>query len=325
MVILINVSNTSIITTEPTTTQSIYEKAVAEIRKLDNDLKRDEEQLRIDRENFEEEKKQMQKTTNNTDVFRLNVGGEIMMTTRQTLTRVPKSILSRLFNGRWEQKLQNDQNGNIFFDFNPIVFRHLLDQLQLNDVDNLNHLSSPSEPSLVTPFKKMIRKLGLNHLLSLENNIFTFNVGGQIMTNQRRIFNQISNYTLKNILSSTKSQNLNDKSDVFIDSNPKFFRHLINQLREVPTKNMSNFKLPSYEEIISFKTMLKDLNISRKSNIFYIRIVLLCFQLDFTEFIIELSSFILKSSNKRYTCDPKIDNSEKPSIGFIQSSAFINN
>jgi hypothetical protein len=264
MVILINVSNTSIITTEPTATQSIYAITTVEILEKENDLKRDEEQLRIDRENFEEEKTQMQKTINKSDVFQLNVGGEIMMTTRQTLTRVPKSILSILFNGRWEQKLPSDQNGNIFFDFNPIVFRHLLDQLQLLDTKNLNHLSPPSQSSLVTPFKKMIRKLDLNHLLSLEKNIFTFNVGGQMMTNQRRIFNQISNYTLKNILSSTKSQNLNDKSDVFIDSNPSSFRHLINQLREVATKNISNFKLPSYEEIIYFKTMLKDLNISRK-------------------------------------------------------------
>lgn len=121
-----------------------------------------------------------------------------------------------------------------------------------------------TEPSLVTPFKRMIRKLGLNHLLSLEKNIFTFNVGGQIMTNQRTTFNQISDSTLNINISSTKTTNLNDKSDVFIDSNPKFFRHLINQLREIPTKNISNLKLPSDEEIIYFKTMLKDLNISRK-------------------------------------------------------------
>jgi hypothetical protein len=264
MVLLINVSNTSIITTEPTAKQSMYARAAAEILEKENDLKRDEEQLRIDRKKFEEEKKQMQKTINNRDVFRLNVGGEIMMTTRQTLTRVPKSILSMLFNGRWEQNVPRDQNGNIFFDFNPIVFRHLLDQVQLLDIKNLNHLSPPSEPSLVTPFKKMIQKLDLNYLLSLEKNIFTFNVGGQMVTNQRRTFNQISNYTLKNILSSTKTQNLKDKSDVFIDSHPRLFRHLINQLRELATKNISNLKFPSDEEIISFKTMLKDLNIFRK-------------------------------------------------------------
>ncbi|EPS57124.1 hypothetical protein M569_17698, partial [Genlisea aurea] len=63
-------------------------------------------------------------------VIRLNVGGEIIMTTRQTLTKIPKSTLYFMFNGRWEQKLQIDQNGNIFFDFNPIIFRHLIDQLQ---------------------------------------------------------------------------------------------------------------------------------------------------------------------------------------------------
>ena len=91
-------------------------------------MKRDKEQLKNDRQKLEEEKKQMQKFVENTDVIRLNVGGEIIMTTRQTLTRVPKSILALMFNCRCEHKLEIDQNGNIFFDLNPILFRHLLDQ-----------------------------------------------------------------------------------------------------------------------------------------------------------------------------------------------------
>jgi len=50
---------------------------------------------------------------------------------KEVLTRISKSNISMMFNDRWEHELEIDQNGNIFFDFNPILFRHLLDQLQL--------------------------------------------------------------------------------------------------------------------------------------------------------------------------------------------------
>jgi len=46
----------------------------------------------------------------------------------------------------------NYNDGNIFFDFNPIVFRHLLDQLQLS---NGKSISSPFDPSLVRSFEKI--------------------------------------------------------------------------------------------------------------------------------------------------------------------------
>ncbi len=93
------------------TTRSISEKAIAEIRKMEEDLKKTEEQLKIDREHLQEEKEQIQKSIGNIDTFQLNVGGEIILTTRKTLTKIPKSTLSLMFNGRWEHKLQRDQDG----------------------------------------------------------------------------------------------------------------------------------------------------------------------------------------------------------------------
>jgi hypothetical protein len=262
IVILINGVNTSTTSIE-STTQSIYEKAIAEILKTQNDWKSDEEQLILDRSKFEEEK-EIPEIINKTDIFRLNVGGDIIMTTRETLTRVPKSILSMIFNGRWEYKLQRDQEGNIFLDFNPIVFRHLLDQLQLYDTNNLNHISPPSQSSFLVPFKKMIGKLGLNHLLSSEKNTITFNIGGQMTTNRHTTFNQISNSTIDTIVPSNRTTNLDDKSDVFLDYDPKLFRHLINQLREESFKTKCDLKEPFIEERITFNSLLDDLNIFRK-------------------------------------------------------------
>jgi hypothetical protein len=255
--LLINNSKTSTI---ESTTQSIYQRLAGEILKLGDDLTRDEEQLRIDRQKFEEEKQQAGKNVNNSDVFRLNIGGEIIMTTRETLTRIPKSILSVMFNGRWEHKLQIDHDGNIFFDFNPILFRHLLDQLQILDTNNnLIHFHSPSDSSLIIPFKKMIQKLGFTHLLSSEeNNILSFNVGGQSITNKRTIFNQISNSTLENIVSSS------NKNHVFLDYHPKLFQYLVKQLREELSTDTSSLEALSYEERFLFKNMLNDLGICRK-------------------------------------------------------------
>jgi hypothetical protein len=264
IIILINDIYTSEFVIDSTTVQPIHEKIGGEILKIQNDLKTDEEQLKIDRQKFEEEKKQKEKYFKNIDVIRLNVGGEIIMTTRQTLTRIPKSILSMIFNGRWEHKLKIDQNGNIFFDFNPIIFRHLLDQLQLFDSKNFINFFPPSNPSLFIPFKKMIHKLGLNKFLSSEKKIIIFNVDGQIITNQRRTFNQISNSTFNTIIRPSKTSKFDNKSDVFVDYNPKLFRHLINQLREKSFKNISYLEVSSKEEKISFQRMLNDFSIFRK-------------------------------------------------------------
>ena len=253
-------SSTSTVSIESTTIQSI----LGELLKLKEDLKKEMEQLKINRKKFEEMTKQMQKSIENRDVIRLNVGGEIIMTTRETLIRVPKSILSTMFNGRWEQNLQTDQNGNIFLDFNPILFRHLLDQLQIFDRDKPITFSPPADPSLVESFKKMLRKLNLHQFLSLDKTIITFNIGGQIITNQRTTFTQVSNSSLDTLISSSQTTKLDNKSDVFVDSNPKFFQHLINQLRKKPSESLIYFNAPSYKEKISFKRMLNDLSIYRK-------------------------------------------------------------
>jgi hypothetical protein len=61
----------------------------------------------------------------------------------------------------------------------------------------------------------MLQKLGLNYSQKLKD-VIELNVGGEILTTRQKIFHQI----------------LNSSTDLFIDSNPKVFRQLINQLRE---------------------------------------------------------------------------------------------
>jgi hypothetical protein len=224
---------------------------------VDIELEKEEKQLQMDREQFEQ-KKSTPKSVDHTDIFQLNVGGEIILTTRQTLIKIPKSTLSILFNGQWDNQLTKDQNGNIFFDFNPILFRHLLHQLQIIETNNSIQLYPPPQPSLVKSFNKMIKKLGLQQSLSSEKkNVITFNVGGQKITSQHTTFTQVSNSTFDAMM------NFNNENDVFVDYDPELFQHLINQLRKNSFKNINSFRLSSHEEK-SFKKMLNDLSIHRK-------------------------------------------------------------
>ena len=174
---------------------------------ISNSLQQMYRELEKDREKFNNEK-ELNRNIYESDVIHLNVGGEIIATTRKTLISLRKSLFSILFNGRWEQRLHYDDHENIFLDFDPIVFRHLLDQLQLNEGENI---SPPSDPSLSRSFEKMMRKLRVGHLLSTSNsNILTVNVDGQSITTH-----------------SSNPFKLMNKTHVFIDYHPQIFRHFI--------------------------------------------------------------------------------------------------
>ena len=65
------------------------------------------------------------------DVIELNIGGQKMTTLRSTLTFLGTSKLARMFRDKESEKnLLKDRDGAIFFDYNPIHFNYLLDQLR---------------------------------------------------------------------------------------------------------------------------------------------------------------------------------------------------
>ena len=203
------------------TTISIFDEAVCHIRELEEEYNRNREQLKIDQENLKREK-ELSESLYETDVIHLNIGGEIIATTRQTLTSYSKSLLSILFNGRWERRLPCDNDGNIYLDFNLDLFRHLLDQLQLSPTNNISY---PSDPSLARPFEKILRKLQFQLSTSYKN-VVTINIDGQVITS--KIFNS----AIQNITGSFRNPKLSEKSDIFIDYRPIFFRNLIKLRRQ---------------------------------------------------------------------------------------------
>ena len=216
------------------------QKHLEKLRQMSDELKKDRKQFEADRKKFNNEK-ELNQVVYESDVIHLNVGGEIVATTRQTLISLPKSLFSILFNGRWEQRLHHDDQENIFLDFNPIVFRHLLDQLQLNKGESI---SPPSDPSLIRTFEKMMKKLRVEHLLSTsDRNILTVNVDGQLITTH------FSN-----------GLKLTNKTHLFIDYHPKIFRHFIKINRQNKSlsidKQMFNISTGFLPEIYSISSIL---------------------------------------------------------------------
>ncbi len=66
------------------------------------------------------------------DVIELNVSGQKISTFRSTLTAVPNSKLALMFTKDNTSIGQSeDKQGAMFFDYNPVQFNYLLDQLRM--------------------------------------------------------------------------------------------------------------------------------------------------------------------------------------------------
>ena len=98
------------------------------------------------------------------DIISLNVGGQKFTTTRSTLCQVEGSLLSSMFSGRWEDGLKRDQDGAVFFDFNPQYFGYILEYLRMK---KLSTAEEPAELPKVSPddiisFTTLLGYLGLS-------------------------------------------------------------------------------------------------------------------------------------------------------------------
>ena len=102
------------------------------------------------------------------DLLEVNAGGIIVVAKRSTLTQLKGTRLEALFSGRWDKKLQQDGNGRIFLDVNPVVFRALVDYL--NDMAISSEDDPPSPPSVDDEHKHILQhQLGLFGILMLNS------------------------------------------------------------------------------------------------------------------------------------------------------------
>jgi len=99
-------------------------------------LKIEQERLDKERNELNDEKKKLQMITKmEDDLVSLNVGGEIFSCKRSTLCLVDGSFMKSIFNGNWEERMERDSAGNLFFDFNPVCFRKIVNYLRLKRIE----------------------------------------------------------------------------------------------------------------------------------------------------------------------------------------------
>ena len=73
---------------------------VKDIEELQAQIVKEENQVKLDQQQLDRDK-QITQSVRPSGVIGLNVGDEIIATTRQTLTSILQSILATLFIGRW--------------------------------------------------------------------------------------------------------------------------------------------------------------------------------------------------------------------------------
>jgi hypothetical protein len=107
------------------------------------------------------------------DIIELNIGGQKIATLRSTLTAVPNSKLALMFSkNNMKNILPMDKQGAVFFDYNPIYFNFLLDQLRTikrmsKKSDYQLQFSPPPFINTQVNFTQMLADLGLTRKLNI--------------------------------------------------------------------------------------------------------------------------------------------------------------
>jgi hypothetical protein len=117
----------------------------------------------LDAYNAEKQRMKAVEVSDN-DIIHLNIGGHKLTTKRSTLCQVEGSLLASMFSGRWEDSLERDQDGAIFFDFNPQYFLVILDYLRAKKIATPEHPAPlPKVPEdQAESFNNLLEYLGLS-------------------------------------------------------------------------------------------------------------------------------------------------------------------
>ncbi|CAF0912581.1 unnamed protein product [Didymodactylos carnosus] len=148
--------------------QIVVEQFEAEKLQFDADKSsflKDKKCFDRERSKYENELQQMKKfQVSDNDIIYLNVGGEKMCTLRSTLIQIPSTVLSMIFSGRWEEKILKDKDGYVFLDYDPQLFKLLLNQLREWNgkqlVNEKDKIVFDMPVGLEVQFAKLIRQLG---------------------------------------------------------------------------------------------------------------------------------------------------------------------
>jgi hypothetical protein len=131
-------------------------------------------------EDVDNEKNLVEKFVENSDLIEFNVGGEMMFISRASILHVADSHLGQMLLNQSDKELSMDDEGHVFLDFNPSLFRHLLEQLRSLEVGEAIIFYPPPAPTQTRPFRLMLEKLSLtpkpisnDELVPIEQKTFT--------------------------------------------------------------------------------------------------------------------------------------------------------
>lgn len=189
-----------------------------------------ESNLRTDLNNFEIEKHRFKSIVNENDVINLNIGGKRMSTLRKTLTKVNGSLLALIFNGEFSAVVQPNRNGYFFFDYNPISFSHLLDQLRNLETTEKPNFKAPSA-ELEDSFRKILIDFNLPYSSSVENELIDLNVAGRIFKTSKKTLALLKSPIFDAILQKRSGVKRDRFGRPFLDFHPDLFQHLLDNLR----------------------------------------------------------------------------------------------
>ena len=231
-----------------------------------NNLTEQHARLNTDRQELTEKRRQVRQIVDPRELVRLNVGGRIFVTRRETLTKVPKSILAKVFDGSYGATLQRDTDGSYFLDYNPTLFSHLLDQLRVMKINVTTAFRPPSSSSSSSTraFNQMLQDLGLGVPKSSENDVIALNVGGERIVTLRKTLGGVPDSNLALLQSDSKAVIRDRFGRPFLDYNPTMFRHLLDQLREGKKINDQNLQAPANGSQTAFQAMLNALGVPSK-------------------------------------------------------------
>jgi len=229
-----------------------------------NNLVQQNNQFNVQHQEFIERKRQVRQIVDPNELIRLNVGGQIIITRRETLTKVPNSKLAKSFDGSYQNVLQRDYDGNYFLDYNPVLFSHLLDQLRALKNNQSIVFRPPLSSSSSKPFNQMLQDFDFPLPQRSGNDVIPLNIGGEKIVTLRKTLTGVPNSNLALLASNSKEVNRDRLGRPFLDYNPILFRHLLNQLREGKQINDNSLKAPANESQNAFNAMLNDLGVPSK-------------------------------------------------------------
>ncbi len=202
------------------------------LAKEKNELKEAKHESLPKQREFEIELKRVQNLLDGRDLIRLNVGGRIIVTCRETLTKLPNSTLANFFNPSSPDRLFANEDGSYFLDYNPVLFSHLLDQLRVLKTNESVVFRPPLSSSSSKPFNQMLEDLGLPLPQKSENDVIILNVGGEEIVTSRKTLTGASDANLARIVSNSTEVNRDRLGRPFLDYNPIVFIRYLDNLRE---------------------------------------------------------------------------------------------